>query len=84
MKYQKRSWKISTFFASSDEGQTLLNFHLMGITFITNYKDMTRAQREFFIFAYEEYKKQFDIDKENTDKYGKIKKMIRSKKSGRS
>ena len=61
-----------------------MNFHLMGITFITNYKDMTRAQREFFISAYEEYKRQLDIDREDADKYSKIKKMIRSKKSGRS
>ena len=44
---------------------------------------MTKAQREFFISAYKEYSKQFDIDKEDTDKYGKIKKMIREKKSGR-
>ena len=79
-----RSWKISTFFASSDEGQNLFNFHLIGITFITKYKDMTKMQREFFISAHEEYRKQFDIDREDTDKYGKIKKMIRSKKSGRS
>jgi len=46
---------------------------------------MTRVQKEFFISAYEEYKRLFDIEKERkSDKYQKLRNEIRSKKDGRS
>ena len=46
---------------------------------------MTRIQKEFFISAYEEYKRLFDIEKEGKlDKYQKLREEIRGKKDGRS